>query len=227
MTGPTSARGSRTRERILAVFTAMVADRGYAQTAIADIAQEVGVSKGAILHHFGSKDVLLERMGSEFIDRRNVEITYATERLDDPVDQFAAIVFSTMYGVGYDIDASRAFGREFSVFRADPRMAPVRERRQVYADMVLGIIERCIDAQVLRREEPALLMLEIFGMCNWAWTWYRPEGALSPEQLAERFATTLLRGMAPEAGTLPPAFDADRVMSLVYAANGLERAPRP
>lgn len=201
----------------------MVAERGYAQTAIADLAQQVGVSKGAILHHFGNKDGLLERMGSEFIDRRYAELIYATERLERPADQFAAIVFSAVLGVGYDDAASRAFGREFSLFKSDPRMQLVRERREIFAEFVVGIIERCIADGTLRDESPSLLMLELFGMCNWAWTWYRPDGRLAPEQLAERFATTLLRGMAP-AGVEPAAFDAELIARIVHEAAGRQVA---
>jgi AcrR family transcriptional regulator len=51
--------GRETKERILRTFTEMVADEGYHATAIGDVAQAPGISEGAVLHHFGTKDGLL------------------------------------------------------------------------------------------------------------------------------------------------------------------------
>ncbi|MCU1641786.1 MAG: TetR family transcriptional regulator [Nocardia sp.] len=53
----------QTREELLAEIRAvalrMFASKGYGGTSLAEIAQEVGYSKGALLYHFGSKDQLL------------------------------------------------------------------------------------------------------------------------------------------------------------------------
>jgi hypothetical protein len=42
----------------------------------------------------------------------------------------------------------------------------------------------------------------IFGMCNYAWTWYHPGGPQTVEEIAARFARELLGGLtgSPEAG---------------------------
>ena len=42
------------RERILAVATQMLADRGYDGTSLKMIADEVGLKKPSLLHHFPS-----------------------------------------------------------------------------------------------------------------------------------------------------------------------------
>jgi hypothetical protein len=35
----------------------------------------------------------------------------------------------------------------------------------------------------------------LFGMMNWVYTWYQPNGSVSPEQLADRFADLFLHGL--------------------------------
>lgn len=43
------------RSEILDAFVRYVAERGYERTNIGDIADELGMSKGTIVHHFGTK----------------------------------------------------------------------------------------------------------------------------------------------------------------------------
>ena len=49
-----------TRRSILVASSRLFARRGYHKTTIADIAQAIGLTSGAIFHHFPSKEVLLE-----------------------------------------------------------------------------------------------------------------------------------------------------------------------
>jgi AcrR family transcriptional regulator len=53
-------RGQATRERLVAVATRLFAELGYEETSIEQVLQESGVSRGALYHHFGSKEALFE-----------------------------------------------------------------------------------------------------------------------------------------------------------------------
>jgi AcrR family transcriptional regulator len=75
------ARGAATRDHLLAVATALFAERGYEETSIEAVLQEAGVSRGSLYHHFKGKDALfeavLEALETE-IGRRTIEAA-ATE----------------------------------------------------------------------------------------------------------------------------------------------------
>ncbi|WP_425838281.1 TetR/AcrR family transcriptional regulator [Streptomyces fractus] len=56
----TLERGRKRREQILEVATELFSKSGYRGTGLAGIAAEVGVTQAGLLHHFGSKEALLE-----------------------------------------------------------------------------------------------------------------------------------------------------------------------
>ena len=65
-----------TRERILDVALSSFGTRGYEATSLDALAAELGLSKQTILHHFGTKDGLLDAV----IDRSAAELSHVLER---------------------------------------------------------------------------------------------------------------------------------------------------
>lgn len=66
----------QTLELILSVSARLFTERGYEKTSIQDIIEEVGMSKGAIYHHFKSKEDILDAV----MER---QFSYASQRLDE------------------------------------------------------------------------------------------------------------------------------------------------
>lgn len=52
-------QGERTRGVLLQTATTLLLEKGYAGTTLSLLAQEVGMTKGAIYHHFADKEALL------------------------------------------------------------------------------------------------------------------------------------------------------------------------
>ncbi|MFC0675947.1 TetR/AcrR family transcriptional regulator [Brachybacterium hainanense] len=81
---PREEHGYRTgrarRAQILAAASDLFARDGYGDTALARIAQSAGASKSAVLHHFGSKEGLLEAV----LDERDRALRALAGRPPDP-----------------------------------------------------------------------------------------------------------------------------------------------
>jgi AcrR family transcriptional regulator len=56
---PQQARAAKTRAKLLDAAAAVVRREGVSAMTLARVADEAGVSKGGLLHHFGSKEALL------------------------------------------------------------------------------------------------------------------------------------------------------------------------
>ncbi|ABH00680.1 transcriptional regulator, TetR family (plasmid) [Rhodococcus jostii RHA1] len=183
------------RVRIQRVFTECVAQQGFRGTALSEVSDRLGISKGTILHHFKSKEALLARIGEDYIDRRERELQHILSHLDGPQDRLIAVIVSITLCHRDDLAATRAFGREFARYADSPQLDQVRLRRHAYTERVEEVIAEAMAADVVREDDPRLVALQIFGMCNWTWSWYRPEGSWSIEEIADRYVRTLLLGL--------------------------------
>ena len=84
------ARGAATREHLLAVATALFAERGYEATSIEAVLQAAGVSRGSLYHHFAGKDALFEAVLEVLetdVGRRTME---AATGVTDPAEALRA-----------------------------------------------------------------------------------------------------------------------------------------
>lgn len=214
------ARKSR-RGEILRCFTEMVAERGYDEVSVRDVAEALDISKGTILHHFGSKEALLEELNAEYMRRRLAEAGDFLAGFEDPVDQLQLIVYQLMLAQQDDRAATVAFSREIVRSASAELMAEVRAMRDEYSRIVTEIIGRGVESGAFAAVDPRLAALQVFGMCNWSWTWFEPAGRMSATEIAGQYCRTLIGGLA--AGPAPELRGAE----LAAAVEAAMAAHRP
>jgi AcrR family transcriptional regulator len=79
-------RGQTTRERLIAVATGLFADRGYEDTSIEAVLNKSRLSRGALYHHFASKEALFEAVLEAVEEQIGVDLTAEVEGIADPVE---------------------------------------------------------------------------------------------------------------------------------------------
>jgi TetR/AcrR family transcriptional regulator, cholesterol catabolism regulator len=221
MMPPVQQRKSR-RGEILQCFTEMVAERGYDEVSIRDVAEALTISKGTILHHFGSKEALLEQVHNEYMRRRLAEAAAFLAEYEDPVDQLQLFVYQLMLSQQDDRAATVAFSREIVRSAEEEVMAEVREMRDRYSALVIETIRRGVQSGAFKQVDPQLTALQVFGMCNWSWTWFAPAGRWPASRIADEFCRTLIGGLAGEGG--PPELRGAELAGAVEAAMAAQRS---
>jgi AcrR family transcriptional regulator len=83
MARKTHEEAQETRRRILATAIRHCEQRGYERLALADVAQEAGVTRGAIYHHFANKQALFLEMVEVLLGRMGAAILDAAEKAPD------------------------------------------------------------------------------------------------------------------------------------------------
>lgn len=214
-------RGIDTRQNILDVFAKLVAEQGYSATSIAAVAAEVGVSKGTIVHHFPSKELMLQEGHLQYITRRLDEMTRILARVDDPALLLTAMVYCIVRAHRDDRAGTIAFLREFAHFASTPLSTELQAQRAEYTAIMTGIVRRASAQGVFRIEDPRITSLQVFGMVNYLWTWYRPERAETAERIAAQFASNILNGLL----VMTDSVRSDDTIRAVASHGGTDGAP--
>jgi AcrR family transcriptional regulator len=88
----TSAQAAETRETILRVAGELFAAKGYRDTSVADIAAAAVATKGAVFHHFRTKDILFVEIWRQLQLDMDADARAAALAALDPADPFKAFL---------------------------------------------------------------------------------------------------------------------------------------
>jgi len=194
MTGASNAAVAR-RADIIAEAATLFDKVGYHKASMSDLAEEVGTSKANLYHYFSSKDEILYWIHEEFI---NLLIDHHEQRLRTRMSN-PQLLLEVMSDILELMETHRGHVRVF--FEHHRELPPEqREAMQRKRDRYLSDVHAVVVAGVERGEfttnDTMLTTLAIFGMCNWAYQWFRREGPQRPRELAYYFWEFIMLGMA-------------------------------
>ncbi|MEX5597890.1 TetR/AcrR family transcriptional regulator [Pseudophaeobacter sp. C1-32P7] len=151
---PASRSANRPDEFVLAA-TQLFATRGYHGASIANIADELGLTKQALLHHFGSKDALYERVLGGVADRM---MLMEAQDSDAAPEQRLETFFETYLGEGLLNPAdSRLILRELLDDRQEDRPA----ERWFLRPFLQELVAMVQDAPAWRAAPPAAALAAV------------------------------------------------------------------
>lgn len=169
--------------------------RGYQNTTMQELADELGIAKPTLYAHVRSKIFILGRIFDRVLDEAQQMVTSACEQ-DDPLEGVRMLILG-------QTRLSLMYRDYYSVFFGDQRELPEPLGRRYrswsarYVESVRELVTRGQDAGVIRADIDALVAAHsIIGMTSWAARWLRPKGRLSAETTAKQFITLILDGIA-------------------------------
>lgn len=179
---PVGANAEQTRRRIITAAMRCVAEVGYSQATIREIARAADMTSGSLYHYFPNKSELLKATGEE-IEEIVLPRLRAAAAQDDVVDRLDAVLDESQRLIS-DYPYLAAFLRAMRAqSNAQWRSSPKYPGSKALRDVVTEIIE---DA--------------------------RARGVLVPDigtAATVEAICALARGLSEQAGTLPPkAYDA-------------------
>lgn len=175
-------------EAILAAAIELLGERGFHGAGLRQIATRAGVSLANVYTYFPSKaDLLLAILKLACADLLVQVQDAVRDSGAAPAERFAAAV--SAYVRFCATRSTEMFIADSEVRYLDPER---REELLVHRDAIQDVFERIVSDGVaagrFATPHPGQACLAVLTMCSGVAQWYRPDGPLTADALAERFA---------------------------------------
>jgi AcrR family transcriptional regulator len=182
-------------DQVRAAALRLFKEKGYHATSMRDIANAVGMNKGSLYSYIRSKEDLLIPVfdRAQGVLLAEIEQITADQSLT-PTDRLRRAIHAHVAAVANNLDVLTVYLSEWRQL-ATESLATNRTQRERYAALFRRILEDGIASGEFRPMDTRIAMLGMIGMCNYLFRWYRPDGRLSPDQVADELIEMLMRGV--------------------------------
>ena len=184
------------RDQIESVAGSLFRERGYPGTSVRDIARALDMQGASLYAHVASKEDVLWSIVQRAADRFEHAADAAeeaTRRAPHP-ERLRALVRAHVGVVTDNVENASAFVYEWK-FLSPERRAAIRRRRDRYEGRFRSLISEGVAAHAFGRVDPAVAAIFILTSLNGIPIWYRQEGRLSADRIANELAELAVRSV--------------------------------
>lgn len=199
---PADIRGAISRlkrDSIVAAAVELFYKRGYARTTLEQVADALSVTKPFIYSHFKSKSELLTEICSRAIRLSHDSLNRTLAMQGTPTEKIEAIARDFMATVLRHQGHAMIYSREETELEPAAREA-INAMRREFDRRLVEVLKAGVAAGEFAVDDVQLAALSIGGIVGWGPVWYRTNGRLSIEEVADGVAQLVLnmvRAKAP------------------------------
>jgi len=182
------------KQQIESTATSLFKSKGFSATSMRDLANALGIEAASIYSHIKSKEEILQRvcfrMATEFfeaLDAAAVPEASATEKL-------RRAILAHVQVLTQNTAASAVFLHEWRHL-SEPYHGTFLALRDKYEAQFREIVRAGIRNNEFTAPDEKFAALTILSSLNWIHTWYKPEGKMTPAEIADNLTTMLLNGL--------------------------------
>ncbi|MBP4049882.1 TetR family transcriptional regulator [Chromobacterium violaceum] len=166
-------------------------DQGYERTTVRDLGNAVGIQSGSLFYHFRTKEEILVAVMALGITSTTEQLAAALDAAPDIRDKLAALFRVHLNSLLGDNQAAL----EVMLYEwrsvsesAKPGLVVLRDR---YETLWQQVLDEAADAGLVKRDT-RLLRRTLLGSLHWTVQWYRRDGELDVDALAQRMLQLVL-----------------------------------
>jgi TetR/AcrR family transcriptional regulator, cholesterol catabolism regulator len=189
-------KADKTRARIIQVATRLVKEDGSDRVTLRRIAAAAKMKAGSIYYHFDSRDEIIRAVLEGGVGGARKAVMQAIEEAGPTSSPLVRLSAALRAHLAYTLQEH--FSSRLKAIRRLPKrlrdhhMKQEREYDAIFADLLdegqrKGLLRPGFNLSVVR-------MLST-GALTWVAEWYKPDGPLSPDEIADEFIRLLAEGM--------------------------------
>ena len=183
-----------TREDILDAAAQVFRQKGYRGASMADIASLVNLQKASLYHHVSSKQEILLALLDRALEMLTIRIAPIANR-SIPADEKLRLmirIYLKSLAENSDLFSVLLFEHRSLDRKSHARHVPNRDQ---FESLWQGVFIEGVHSKLFVCQDYRLAVRGLMGTLNWTLTWYRPDGELSIEKIADQYANMLFHGL--------------------------------
>ena len=182
------------KEQIHNAACRLFREKGFHATSVRDIAERVGLQGGSLYAHVEKKDDLLWGIVNAAADHFFEALQPIVEADLGVMEKLRRALIAHLEVITSDLNAAAVYTVEWRHLSAERRSA-VTVRRDEYENLFRSLVARAINERYISAIDASSAALFILSTLNYVFTWYRPDGRLSPEEVGRMLADYIFDGL--------------------------------
>ena len=195
MARPRSKQYPDNQNLILDRAAELFARLGFHRASIAELARECNYSKGSLYHYYSSKEAILFALLNQHLLELAELADEAISRSNNPVEQFRDFVAENMQLYVRKVHHHIVLNRDIRYLPDDLREKIRIQERGLLSRLTALLKNIRPEIQDSPGSEKIYAMM-FYGMLNWSYTWYDPQGPVGAAQFAEMATDLYLNGLS-------------------------------
>ena len=175
------------RGRLLAAAAHLFRSKGFERTTVRDLAQEVGIQSGSIFHHFKTKEEILRCVMEEVIHFNTDRLREGLEKSSSPRDKLLALIRSELHSINCETgEAMAVLIFEWRCLKPESQ-EHILGLRSDYEQLWLDTLQEAQQSGLIAPQRDLFVLRRLMaGAISWSHYWYKPDGEIKLEQLADQ-----------------------------------------
>jgi AcrR family transcriptional regulator len=183
------------RAEMIRAAARLFSERGYHGTSMQHLGEALGLQRGSLYAHIGSKEELLFDVADEGAEHFLTRAEHVVALPALASVKLRRLLVGHIETAIEHLDAATVFLNEWRYLSPDKREL-IQAKRDRYESMVRDIITEGVTRGEFRSDADIRFAATlVLSAGNWTYAWYKPGGELGPTDIGERFATLVLKGL--------------------------------
>jgi TetR/AcrR family transcriptional regulator, cholesterol catabolism regulator len=189
-------KGSDVRwRRILERSARLICQQGFEATSMQEIAAACGLTKAGLYHHVETKEALLFAIMQYGMDLFEEVVLAKAESITDPLARLREAMARNVELV------TNESNREVTIILHEHQTLTGKAQREInarkkkYVRFLEAAFREAMERGQIRKVDPTLATFSFLGVVLWTYKWYRSDGRITPESLADGVIDLFFKGL--------------------------------
>lgn len=182
------------KDQIKHVAALLFSEKGYSATSMRDIAEDMEMEAASLYNHINSKEEILHAICFSTADQFLTAIDEVNDIYFNGEQKLRMAVKNHVKILTDNLAEAKVFLREWRHLNED-HLVEFIAMRDEYEDGIESILQTGINENLFQEVDKKFATLNILSSVNWIVEWYKPNGKMNAEEVADKLCDFMLTGL--------------------------------